>query len=213
VSVEIIRKDIKYIYIRIKAPSKVVVTAPLHAKQQMIDRLLTQKANWIAKQLAKQKPIQDISYTQGAMIPFLGRDYELTITHAPHTHITVEGGRLHCSTPHIDSPKKLQEAIEQWYRTQAKIYCEEAIDKYHPFVNRPIHAVRIKRMKTRWGSCNHTKGYINLNVELIKKPLEALEYVVLHELVHLIYPNHSQAFYYYIEHYMPDWKARVALLK
>ncbi len=63
-------------------------------------------------------------------------------------------------------------------------------------------------MKSRWGSCNHTKGYINLNLKLIEKPTICIEYVVFHELAHLIYPNHSQKFYNYLTLYMPDWKVR-----
>ena len=67
-------------------------------------------------------------------------------------------------------------------------------------------------MKTRWGSCNPHKGYINLNLELIKNPKESIEYVVFHELSHLIHPNHSKEFYSYISAYMPDWKRRKEIL-
>ncbi len=82
------------------------------------------------------------------------------------------------------------------------------IDDYQKIVQKEITKVRIKSMKTRWGSCNYTKGYINLNLELIKKPKCAIEYVIFHELTHLIYPNHSKQFYSYISKYMPDWQER-----
>jgi len=75
-------------------------------------------------------------------------------------------------------------------------------------VRKEINKVTIRKMKTRWGSCNYHKKSINLNLELIKKPLECVEYVIFHELTHLIYPNHSKDFYNYLLTYMSDWKRR-----
>ncbi|CAC9587858.1 Putative predicted metal-dependent hydrolase [Bathymodiolus heckerae thiotrophic gill symbiont] len=73
-------------------------------------------------------------------------------------------------------------------------------------VNKEIKQVRIRKMKTRWGSCNPEKSYINLNSELIKAPIQCIEYVIFHELAHLIHPNHDKGFYTYLTIHMPNWK-------
>jgi len=214
--IEIIKKDIKHIYIRIKPPAQVILSVPKRTKQKTIDNLLNEKQEWINKQLqsfAQHSSPKTLEYIEGDQLYFLGKSYPLKVLHAPHSHVEFKNQSIYLHTPNTSSIAHKEAIINQWYTEQAKLYFDQAISKYHPYVNRPIHAVRIKKMKTRWGSCNHSKGYINLNVELIKKPLEALEYVVFHELVHLIHPNHSKAFYYYIEQYMEDWKAREALLK
>jgi predicted metal-dependent hydrolase len=210
----IIKKDIKHIYIRIKPPSEVVVTVPLNTKQKTIDNLLEEKSSWINKQLSRiDTQTQNFEYIDGEKISFLGSLYALKIHNSLYNKAELSKNTLHLFTQNPNSKEHKEAIITQWHYKQAKIYFDKAIAKFHPIVNRPIHAVRIKTMKTRWGSCNHTKGYINLNVKLIEKPIEALEYVVFHELVHLIYPNHSKNFYGFIEKYMPDWKERNRLLK
>ena len=98
---------------------------------------------------------------------------------------------------------------DEFYYSEAKILFNRLIKKYQSYVNKPITKVRIKKMNTRWGSCNSKKGYINLNVKLMKKNIEFIEYVILHELAHLIYPNHSKDFYKFIENIMPDFKERI----
>jgi predicted metal-dependent hydrolase len=97
----------------------------------------------------------------------------------------------------------------EFYYSEAKILFNKLIKKYHPYINKPINKIRIKKMTTRWGSCNYKKGYINLNLYLIKKDIKFIEYVILHELTHLIYPNHSKDFYNFIRNIMPDYKDRI----
>ncbi len=102
------------------------------------------------------------------------------------------------------------EFSDTFYYGEAKILFYRLIRKYHPFINKPITKIRIKKMNSRWGSCNYKKGYINLNLWLIKKDIRFIEYVILHELSHLIYPNHSKEFYGFIKNIMPDYKERIA---
>ncbi len=87
-------------------------------------------------------------------------------------------------------------------------YFEKIVEKYKPIIKKEVKNIRIRQMKTRWGSCNFLKGYINLNSELIKKSKDSIEYVVFHELSHLIYDNHSREFYNYLDTYMSDWRIR-----
>ncbi len=99
-------------------------------------------------------------------------------------------------------------ALENYKKAFARRVYEHFIAKFAPAVNRKINRVVVRKMTTRWGSCNSRKGYINLSLNLIEKAPELVEYVVLHELAHLIYPHHQKSFYNFIAELMPDFKTR-----
>ena len=99
-------------------------------------------------------------------------------------------------------------ALENYKKAFARRIYGHFIDKLAPAVNRKINRVAVRKMTTRWGSCNSRKGYINLSLNLIEKAPELVEYVVLHELAHLIYPHHQKSFYDFIAKLMPDFKTR-----
>ena len=99
-------------------------------------------------------------------------------------------------------------ALENYKKAFARRIYEHFITKFAPAVNRKINRVVVRKMITRWGSCNSRKGYINLSLNLIEKAPELVEYVVLHELAHLIYPHHQKSFYDFIAGLMPDFKTR-----
>ena len=99
-------------------------------------------------------------------------------------------------------------ALENYKKAFARRVYEHFIAKFAPAVNRKINRIVVRKMTTRWGSCNSHKGYINLSLNLIEKAPELVEYVVLHELTHLIYPHHQKSFYDFIAKLMPDFKTR-----
>ena len=99
-------------------------------------------------------------------------------------------------------------ALENYKKAFARRIYEHFIAKFAPAVNRKINRVVVRKMTTRWGSCNSRKGYINLSLNLIEKAPELIEYVVLHELAHLIYPHHQKSFYGFIAALMPDFRSR-----
>ena len=110
---------------------------------------------------------------------------------------------LHCKN--IDDTKLKESIVEDFYKIKAEDHFKKVINKYkHLYVDDVVF--KIRKMKTRWGSCNPAKKYINLNQELIKKSKKAIEYVVLHEIAHLKHYNHDNGFYNYLSAYMPDWK-------
>ena len=143
----------------------------------------------------------------------------------PHIYGAKFDGKFDASKfdPHLDEPKfkSLDErkfdgeiyapnlaALENYKKTFARRVYEHFIAKFAPAVNRKINRVVVRKMTTRWGSCNSHKGYINLSLNLIEKAPELVEYVVLHELTHLIYPHHQKSFYDFIAKLMPDFKTR-----
>ena len=99
-------------------------------------------------------------------------------------------------------------ALENYKKTFARRVYEHFIAKFAPAINRKINRIVVRKMTMRWGSCNSRKGYINLSLNLIEKAPELIEYVVLHELAHLIYPHHQKSFYDFIAKLMPDFKTR-----
>ena len=164
---QIIKKNIKSLTIRVNHDCEVIVTAPKFLSDFYIKEIIDKKQSWINKLLSKCKKNL-----------YLGKSYEI-------------------------------EFSEEFYFNEAKVLFNRLIRKYYPYINKPINKVRIKKMNSRWGSCNYSKGYINLNVYLIKYDIKFIEYVILHELTHLIHPNHSKDFYNFIEDIMPDYKERI----
>ena len=147
-------------------------------------------------------------YVSGENFRYLGRNYRLKVIESKEEGVKLQRGYIQVFVKDTMNYDKKQKLIKSWYTQKAKIHFQKAIEKYKPIVKREIAIIRIREMKTRWGSCNPSKGYINLNLKLIEKPTECIEYVVFHELAHLVHPNHSAKFYNYLSLFMPDWRKR-----
>ena len=104
------------------------------------------------------------------------------------------------------SDEKKQAVVEEWYREQIKQAVPALIAKWEPIVGVSVKRFFVQRMKTKWGSCNHKSGSIRLNTELAKKPPECLEYIVVHEMVHLLEPTHNHRFTTLMDRFMPKWR-------
>lgn len=214
-NLQIIYKPVKTIIIKVKPTLEVILIVPIDIMQDEIDHVLNKRYAWILKQLdyfRKFKPPKK-ELVSGESIVYLGRSYRLKISVANNESAKLTGGYLHIRlTDKNDYNKKLL-IIEAWYRKKAEDYFKKIITKYTKVVKQEVAKISIRRMKTRWGSCNPKKSYINLNLDLIKKPTFAIEYVIFHELVHLIHYNHDQKFYNYLATHMPDWKIRKSKLE
>ncbi len=209
--IAIIKKAVKHINIRVKPNGEVTLTVPLHTKETDIRYVLKKRAGWIDKKVAFFKEHQTQrpkEYVSGENFAYLGRNYRLKVIEGQSEGVKLQRGYLHIFVKDTSNIAKKKRLLKSWYLAKAQQHFEKAIEKYQPIVKKEIAHIRIREMKTRWGSCNPTKGYINLNSELIKKPRECIEYVVFHELAHLIHANHSRQFYNYLTLYMPDWKKR-----
>lgn len=106
--------------------------------------------------------------------------------------------------PDADIAKK-QAVLEDWYRAQLKEAVVPLLEKWQPLMGVTVQRFFVQRMKTRWGSCNHHSGTIRLNTELAKKPRECLEYIVAHEMAHLLEPTHNARFIALMDQFMPKW--------
>lgn len=210
----IIHKKVKNINIKIKPTLEVILTVPLNTPQEYINKILEQRQSWILKHLEKFKISnrQSQSINSDNMCIYLGKQYNIKVSISEHEFVELLDDSLYVYLIDTTNISKKSQLINKWYKQRAKQCFEQLIAKYINIVNKPVNNLSIKKMTTRWGSCNSKKGYINLNIELIKKHPDAIEYVILHELTHLIHANHSKEFYNYIATHMPDWKSRQSKL-
>lgn len=212
---EVERKKIKNINLRIYPDRRIYISAPLNLHSEYIENFIKSKKSWIdevQKRLDNLPKSLDLQYVSGEKLSFLGRLYELEVNIGNENRIYFNNEKF-VLTVKEDIRELKKKTTEKWYFEKAKSLFPQILDKYLSITGERIEHLSIKKMETRWGSCNHRKKYINLNTELVKKPIPCIEYVVLHEIAHLRHPNHSRDFYHHIERDMPDYRQREKLLK
>ncbi|MFU0826111.1 MAG: DUF45 domain-containing protein [Lachnoclostridium sp.] len=220
ISYEIVRKKVKNINLHIKADGRVYVSANKRVSKKYIEDFLLQKADWIEKNLKKiesQKAnaIRTIIPTEEQKIKLLGSDYQISIRKADENYIEVQSRDIHIYTRNPDDSHKIQLLWNKWFTALVKEVFEKAVEKIYPAFEPyqvPFPFIKIRKMKSLWGSCSMYKGTITLNRALIHAPFECIEYVAAHELTHFLYPNHSSHFYNRLSSIMPDYKERKKLL-
>ena len=215
---EVHRKKVKNINLRIKPNMEIYISAPMNLHSDYIENFIRSKEKWIKQVLqkieeAKQNQLPS-QYLSGEKHKYLGKEYELEVKQGNSNRGSLKEGKIILTVisnifENSDEKKKV---MEKWYFENAQKVFVNAIQKWLEILDESIEKLSIKPMKSRWGSCNHVKRYINLNTELIKRTQFEIEYVVLHELTHLKYPNHGKGFYRYIENYMPNYKMAEKML-
>ena len=190
-------KAVKYLRLKVGQSGEISLSIPLRTKENHILEFLEKNLEWLRKTSAKIKAKN--SAKNENQVEFLGLNYELIIDKKA-SGVSIE----------LFSIKAASKAdFRRFCDQKAKELLNASIARFAPLIARPINHISFKHMRTRWGSCNKAKGYINLNLDLITKKKEFIEYVVLHELAHLVYANHSKDFYALISKHMPDYKARI----
>ena len=191
------KKAVKYLRLKVSQSGEISLSIPLRTKENHILEFLEKNLEWLRKTSAKIKAKN--SAKNENQVEFLGGSYELIIDKKA-SGVSIE----------LFSIKAASKAdFRRFCDQKAKELLNASIARFAPLIARPINHISFKHMRTRWGSCNKAKGYINLNLDLITKKKEFIEYVVLHELAHLVYANHSKDFYALISKHMPDYKARI----
>ncbi|MBQ7758785.1 M48 family metallopeptidase [Anaerotignum sp.] len=210
---ELSRKNVKYINLRVNKYGKVVVSAGKNVPFEVIDEFVQSKAFWIITHLAEIEKIKsgmpDNSLYDGKTVYYLGRPYQLVLERGER-RIFIEGDKICLYSPKMYSDV-LKEEYLAWLKNNAEKKFEEIMDRIYPLVaeyriKRP--EIKIRNMKSIWGSCTTTGKSIRLNLQLMKAEEECIEQVVLHELLHFRYPNHGKSFYDLLAQLMPDWKER-----
>ena len=213
--VKIVRKDVKNITLKVRLNGEAILTAPKMASDEHIKFIIKKRAKWIAQKrafFASFKTPQK-EYVSGEDFRYLGRSYRLKVVQSKEERVKLQRGYLELFVKDKSDLMRKENLVYEWYHERATLYFFNILQEFNKIVKQDIKSVRIRQMKTRWGSCNPYKSYINLNIELIKKPKVCIEYVVFHELAHLPYPDHSKKFYDYLSLYMPDWQKRKEILE
>jgi len=211
------RKKVKNVNLRVYHDSSIIVSAHENVPYDLIEKFIYQKAPWIIKNINRfdrkrcldwEKNCRDGDYLQ-----YLGRQYRLIVNPSMSEDSVLLGeGEILLFVNKVDDVAAKGELLDAWFKRQAKIVFQDALDRMlslfncHSKLERP--KLTIRTMKTRWGSCSWNKQKITLNTRLIAFPLECIEYVVLHELVHFIHQRHNHAFYDFLSSMMPEWKTR-----
>lgn len=199
----------KTLGIKVFPDNSVHVLAPFDTEIGIIESKVKQKATWIFKQqrefLSYMPKKTERQFIGGETHLYLGRQYLLDIAITNKNEVKIQRGKLLITHKPTSNPQRV---LDLWYKEKATLYFDKIVDesimlfvKYN--IEKP--GIQIKKMQKRWGSCS-IKGKIILNLELIKAPKGSIEYVVIHELCHLIHHNHTKAFYDLQERIMPDWK-------
>ena len=213
IKVDVVRKDIKNLHLGVYPPmGRVRVAVPLVISDEAVRLAVIDKLGWIKRQKAKfaQQPRQSQrEMVNGESHYFLGKRYRLRVheVDAP-ARVAVRGiASLDLFVRPGASVAQKEEVLQQWYRQQLKVLIPPLLAKWQPILGVQAHHWGIKRMKTKWGSCNTTTKRLWLNLELAKKPEMCLEYIVVHELVHLLERRHSERFTALMDGFLPHWRS------
>lgn len=208
---QIERKKIKNMYLRVLPPNGTVkMTVPLSVSENVIRSFLISHKEWIQKaqlKFEKAEEFQEHQYESGEKHMLWGKTYELEVIPSQRkSRVLLKNDRIFLFVS-INSTKEERERLMLvWYREQLKAAIPSVMERCVSIVGRTPNEWHIKNMRTKWGTCNVQKKRIWLNLQLAKKSPECLEYVIIHELVHLYVRNHNQEFKEYMDRFYPNWR-------
>ena len=212
ITVDVVRKDIKNMHLAVYPPTgRVRIAAPKRVNDDAIRLFVISKLGWIKrhqKKFENQERILPREYKERESHYFQGRRYLLRIKETNGIgYVDLKGKTyLDLYVRNNASFENKQRVISEWYRKELKIMLPELIEHWEKKIGVKVDIFGIKQMKTKWGSCNIEKKRIWLNLELAKKPIHCLEYIVVHEMIHLLERNHNNRFKSYMDNYLPNWK-------
>ncbi len=217
VYIEVLRKSMKNIVIRIKSPDgQVQVSAPFRMEDRMIENFILSKIDWIRKHQERMKLIPRVipkNFESDEVHYFLGKKFQLQIIHSGRrSKVVLNNDIMELHVPAASVKEKRKQVLDNFYRKKLKEMIPGMISHWEAIMNVKVNGFGVKSMKTRWGTCNIRTQRIWLNLELAKKPVECLEHIVVHEMVHLLERNHTKRFYALMDRFLPDWRKRKELL-
>lgn len=208
---DVLLKDIKNVHLSVYPPSgHVRISAPEDMSLENIRAYAISKLGWIRQQqtkLREQERISPREYVDGESHYFWGKRYRLKIVESyDDVGVMIRGSTLMLRVRPGTNVGRREELYESWLRTQLKPAIVDLIAKWEPKLGVRVENFYVQRMKTKWGSCTPSRRAIRLNTELAKKPLECLEYIIVHEMVHLLEPSHNHRFYRLMNEHFPKWQ-------
>jgi predicted metal-dependent hydrolase len=211
IGVDIVRKDIKNVHLSVHPPTgRVRIAAPERMSLNTVRVFAISKLPWIRRQqrkLLEQERETRREYLDRESHYVWGTRYLLKVIEADQApSVELSAGRMILSVrPGTDATKR-QAILEEWHREQLKNAVPPLIEKWERMMGVAVQRFFVQRMKTKWGSCNHRMGSIRLNTDLARKTSECLEYIVVHEMAHLLESTHNEHFIALMDHFMPKWQ-------
>jgi len=184
------------------------VNVPLRASEKWLHSVLHDKADWVVQKLDgwQSKKAAPIVWADGARIPFRGEEFVLQLAPKVRGAIArLQGEALLVPVGPEAEVARIEKAVLQWYRNEALRVFEECVEYFAPQLQVSPREIKLSAARTQWGSCT-VRGVVRLNWQLVKMPLHLIDYVVVHELAHLVEMNHSPAFWSVVERACPDYK-------
>lgn len=214
IAVDVVRKDIKNLHLGVYPPNgRVRVAAPLVVGDEAVRLAVIDKLAWIRRQRARfaEQPRQsEREMVNGESHYFLGRRYRLRVHEQDGPgRVALRGiATLDLFVRAGSSAAQREAVLLRWYREQLNTLIPRLLEKWQPELGVRVSGWGVKKMKTKWGSCNVDARRVWLNLDLAKKPPQCLEYIVVHELVHLLERHHNERFTGLMDRFMPQWQQR-----
>lgn len=211
ITMDVVLKDIKNVHLSVYPPTGYVrISAPRRMSLDTIRVFAISKLGWIKKQQAKlrqQEREPPREYVDRESHYLWGKRHLLTVSEIDSApSIEVKNGRMLLQVRPGADARRRQALVEGWYREHIREVVPSLLTRWQPLMGVKIERFFVRRMKTKWGSCNYRARTIRLNTELAKRPPECLEYIVVHELAHLLEPSHNARFTEYMDRFMPGWR-------
>jgi predicted metal-dependent hydrolase len=211
IAVDVVKKDIKNVHLSVYPPAgRVKISAPLRMKLETIRVYAIAKLGWIKQQQRKlraQRRETPREYLNRESHYVWGKRYLLHVVErdaAPR--LEVKHSKLVLTVRPGTAEHKRRAVVDEWYRAQIKNVVPSLIAKWEPLMGVKLERFFVQKMKTKWGSCNTGSKSIRLNTELAKKPPECLEYIMVHEMVHLLVRRHDDRFTSLMDRFLPNWR-------
>lgn len=211
VAIAVTRKGVKNVHLTVHPPDgRVTLVAPLDTRMDVLRAYSITRLGWIRKQQAsfhaQAREAPRLHVTRESHFLW-GRRYLLDVRQVDgKPGVSLDSNRILLRVrPGSDSSKRA-EVLHDWHKAQLHAVVPGLIARWEPRLGVSVHAYYLQRMKTRWGSCSHTRGHIRVNTELVKKPTHLLEYVIVHEMAHLLKPTHGEQFVGLLDAHYPRWR-------
>lgn len=213
IRVEVVRKDIKNMHISVYPPQgHVRVAVPYRIDNDTVRRAVLQRLQWVKKEqerfrnTKRQTPREMVS---GESHFVWGKRYLLDVSkHSGTPKVLLSGNTLWLYSPESSTSEDRFNILDRWYRRELKRQLSALVSEWEEKIGVEASKVQVKRMKTKWGTCNAAMRTLWFNPELAKKTPRSLEYIVVHELTHLLEPSHNKRFTELMDGFLPDWQAR-----
>lgn len=210
-------KKVKYLRMKVNPnDGRVLISAPYFLKMNQVRAFAESKKDWIKQaheKYKKQTTLNSISMEYGSTVPFLGKNFCLKfIENKGRSSVYFSNGEIQMVVKPKESDDNKRKLLEKWYRKELKSIADKLLTKWEPVIGIKISELRIKKMKTRWGTCNSKAKRIWLNLELIRYPIDFIETILVHEMIHFLEKGHNKRFYSFMTQFLPNWKENSANL-